>query len=89
MEIVTSWERKGIEIGRQEGHREGRQEGRQELHQEATEALRAILLDVLTTRFGQPSQSAIERVRDINVIEDLKSLIHSALTANSLHELDL
>ena len=31
MELMTSWERKGIEIGRQEGKQEGRQEGKEEL----------------------------------------------------------
>ena len=31
MELMTSWERKGIEIGRQEGIQEGKQEGKEEL----------------------------------------------------------
>ena len=81
VEIVTSWERKGIEIGRQEGRQEG--------HREAIEAMRAVLLDVLITRFGQPDPSATAHIRGINSVEDLKLLTHRALTAKSLHEFGL
>ena len=85
VEIVTSWERKGIEIGLHKGRLEGRQEG----HRETIEALQAVLLDVLTTRFGQPDQSTTDHIRTINSVEELKSLTHQALTANSLRDFGL
>ena len=86
VEYVTSWERRGIEKGRKEGLMEGRQEGRQE---GALEAFRAVLLDVLTSRFGAPGQALAKRVILIDSVDELRTLTHRALTANSLSELGL
>jgi predicted transposase YdaD len=89
VEIVTSWERKGIEKGLQEGLVKGRQEGRQEGRMEGLEAIRAVLLDVLTTRFGQLNESVTGRVRGIGSMEELRSLTHRALSAGSLNDVGL
>lgn len=72
MEIVTSWERKGMEKGRLDG---------------AIEALQAVLLDVLMSRFCVPEESINSRVRAIDSIDGLRNLTHKALTASSLQEL--
>ena len=98
VEIVTSWERKGMEIGRVEGRNEGRVEGRTEGRTEgrvegrtegALDAWRLALLDVLVSRFGTLENSISDRVRSLGSIDDLRALTHRALSANSLRELDL
>ncbi len=97
VEYVTSWERKGIEkgliAGRQEGLQEGRQEGiqtgRQEGLQAGTDALRSVLLDVLTARFGAVDESIASRIRNIESIDELRALAHRALTVKSPGELGL
>ena len=81
VEIVTSWERKGIEIGRLEGRQEGRLE--------ALDALRAVLLDVLTARFGPPSEPVTAQVHGIDSIDELRALARRALTASSLRDLGI
>jgi Putative transposase, YhgA-like len=70
VEIVTSWERKGIEKGRMEG----------------LDALRAVLLDIVAARFGDANESVASRIRRIDSIDELRALTHRALTANSLGE---
>jgi flagellar biosynthesis/type III secretory pathway protein FliH len=82
VEYVTSWERKGIQIGLEKGRQEGRQEG-------AVEALRSVLLDVLATRFGACGESVASRIRRIDSIDELRALTHRALTAGSLNDLGL
>ncbi len=93
MEYVTSWERKGIEkgliAGRQEGLQTGLQTGRQEGLQSGTDALRAVLLDVLTARFGAVDESIASRIRSIDSIDALRALAHRALTVKTPGELDL
>ena len=74
VEIVTSWERKGIETGMQKGR---------------LEELQTMLLDELVSRFGQPNQSMIEKVRSITSVSDLRQLTMRALRGGALPELGL
>jgi predicted transposase YdaD len=83
VEIVTSWERKGIEKGRAEGRVEGRVEGRAE----GLDALRAVLLDVLSVRFEPPVESVAKRIGQIDSLDDLRALTHRALSASSPGEI--
>ena len=85
MEIVTSWERKGIEKGRIEGLKEGRQEVREE----ALNALRAVFLNVVSVRFGISGDAIAAQVRRINSIDELQALTNRALTVKSFGELAL
>ena len=79
VEIVTSWEQRGIEKGLAQGIEIGRQAG--------VEALRAALLDVLGWRFGDLDESLAARLAAIDSVERLKALTHRALTAGSIQEL--
>ena len=67
MELMTSWERKGIEIGKQEGRQEGKQEGRQEGilegKQEGKEELLALQVQRL---FGPVSPEVSERINRLS-----------------------
>jgi len=74
MPYITSVER----IGRQEGRREGRQEGRQE-----GEA--AVLLRLITLKFGPPSESVRQRVQAADA-ETLLDWSERVLTAQRLDE---
>ena len=74
VEIVTSWERKGIEKGRLEG---------------AVEALQAVLLDVIVSRFDVEPESVAARVHGLTSVDDLRQLTHRALTVRTFLELDL
>jgi hypothetical protein len=78
VEYVTSWERKGIQIGLEKGRQEG-----------ALEALHAVLLDVLSARFGVSGQSLQGRIAQIDSVEELRALTHRALEAGSLEELGI
>ena len=90
VEYITSWEQrgieKGLEIGREKGREEGRQEGRQEGQMQA---LQAVLLDVLTWKFGNVDPSLASVVASISSIDRLKELTHQALTTPSLQDLGL
>jgi len=79
VEIVTSWEQRGIEKGLAQGIEIGRQAGQ-------VEALRAALIDVLGWRFGDLDESLIVRLAAINSVERLRALTHRALTAGSIQE---
>jgi flagellar biosynthesis/type III secretory pathway protein FliH len=79
VEIVTSWEQRGIEKGLAQGIEIGRQAG--------VEALRAALIDVLGWRFGDLDKSLTVRIAAIDSVERLRALTHQALTAGSIHEL--
>ena len=90
VEIVTSWERKGIEKGRLEGRTEGRTEGRVEGRREgAVEALQSVLLDVIVSRFGVEPESVAGRVHGLTSVDDLRRLTHRALTVRTFLELEL
>jgi flagellar biosynthesis/type III secretory pathway protein FliH len=62
MEIVTSWMREGIQIGRQEGKQEGKQE----------EAV-SIITRMLTRRFGSLTPQLHSQIQNLSVtqLEDL------------------
>ena len=93
MSIITSWEergiRKGIEQGLQKGIEQGLQKGLEKGLQHGAEALREILLDVLSSRFGQLDASTIARVQQIDSVDALKQLTHKALAARALEEVGL
>lgn len=76
VEIVTSWEQKGIEKGIEQGIQQGR-----------VEALREVLADILSSRFGPLSKEIAARMQKISTSEELRDLSHRALTAGSLREL--
>ena len=78
MPYITSVERIGRQEGRQEGWREGRQEGRQE-----GEA--AVLLRLITLKFGPPSESVRQRVQEADA-ETLLQWSERVLTAQGLDE---
>jgi hypothetical protein len=75
VEIVTSWEQRGIEKGIEIGRQAG------------VEALRATLIDVLGWRFGDLDESLTVRLAAIDSVERLRALTHRALTAGSIQEL--
>jgi hypothetical protein len=77
VEYVTSWERKGIEKGRIEGRIE------------VLDALRGVLLDVVTARFGLPAKSAVHRIQSIDSLDDLRALTRRALSVSTIDELGL
>src|SRR5271165_5973629 len=90
VEIVTSWEQRGIEKGLREGLAKGRQEGRQEGQLEGQlEAWCTVLVDLLTTKFGPPGEAVIAGIQGIGSIEDLRTLTHRAITADSFGDLGL
>ena len=82
MLYITSVER----IGRQEGRREGRQEGRREGRQEGRqEGEAAVLLRLITLKFGPPSEPVRQRVQAADA-ETLLQWSERVLTAQSLDE---
>jgi hypothetical protein len=90
-EYMTRWERrgmaKGLEQGVKRGLRQGRKQGRQ---LGAVEALRAVLLDLVSVRFGAAQASSLSnRLELIDSVDQLRALNHRALTAKSLAELGL
>ncbi|UZQ54820.1 Rpn family recombination-promoting nuclease/putative transposase [Trichothermofontia sichuanensis B231] len=80
-EIFQEGERKG----RQEGELKGRQQGRQEGRQEEAAAL---ILRILTHRFGDVPATVQTRVRQLTV-EQLEALVDAALTTPALSALVL
>jgi hypothetical protein len=92
VEIVTSWEQRGIEKGLAQGIEKGLAQGIEkgiEIGRQAgqVEALRAALIDVLGWRFGDLDESLTVRLAGIDSVERLKALTHQALTAGSIQEL--
>jgi hypothetical protein len=96
VEIVTSWEQRGIEKGLAQGIERGLAQGIErgiergiEIGRQAgqAEALRAALIDVLGWRFGDLDESLTVRLAAIDSVERLKALTHRALTAGSIQEL--
>jgi hypothetical protein len=87
VEIVTSWEQRGIERGLAQGIERGIERGIEIGRQAGVEALRAALIDVLGWRFGGPDESLTVRLAAIDSVERLKALTHQALTADSIREL--
>ena len=84
VEIVTSWEQRGIEKGLAQGIEKGIEIGRQAGQ---IEALRVALMDVLGWRFGDMDESLTVRLAAIDSVERLRALTHQALTAGSIQEL--
>ena len=84
MEIVTSWERKGMEKGFEIGMEQGIEIGMEQ----SIAALQSVVLDVLLSRFGILDASITSRVRALNSLEGLRNLTHKALTAGCLRELE-
>lgn len=68
--------------GRKEGRQEGRRQGRQE-------GVRALVLDLLETRFGSVSTQTRRRLEAIQSADELSRLARRLLTAGSLEELGL
>jgi flagellar biosynthesis/type III secretory pathway protein FliH len=98
MEIVTSWERRGIEKGFQQGILQGVEKGLQQgiergmkqgIEKGRIETLREVLLDLLTSRFGALDESVAAKIRETDSADQLRRLTHQALTATSLRELGL
>ena len=95
VEIVTSWERKGMEkgfeIGVEQGIERGIEQGIERGIEQGIEqgiaALQSVVLDVLVSRFGILDASLTSRVRALDSLEGLRNLTHKALTAGSLREL--
>jgi flagellar biosynthesis/type III secretory pathway protein FliH len=91
VEIVTSWEQRGIEKGLAQGIERGLAQGIErgiEIGRQAgVEALRAALIDVLSWRFGDLDESLTVRLAAIDSVERLKALTHQALTAGSIQDL--
>jgi hypothetical protein len=82
MEIVTSWEQRGIDKGIVLGRKEGELNG-------LLNGLRTSLLDLLTWKFG-PLQDAVHaKVSAIASVDQLRALTHQAFSAASLDELGL
>ncbi len=77
VEILTSWELRGIEKGRLEGRLEGML------------ALRTVLLKTLVRRFGPLEDWVGDRVAAIHSVDELESLIDRAYSVSSLQELGL
>ncbi|MBL8215467.1 MAG: Rpn family recombination-promoting nuclease/putative transposase [Bryobacterales bacterium] len=75
VEYITTWERKGRELGLAEGRQEGLQAG--------AAALRGVLLDVLASRFGKVDPAVRQKLERIDSLPKLQKLIHKALTAKS------
>jgi len=72
VEIVTSWERRGIEKGLKEGQLQGS---------------RDMLLEMLTFRFGPIDDRLSSHIRELNSPEQLRALARRALKITSLEEL--
>ncbi|MBL8211330.1 MAG: hypothetical protein JNK87_11490 [Bryobacterales bacterium] len=90
MDYVTSWERRGTCEGFVKGHAEGVEEGIEKgIEKGALQTLRDVLLDILTTRFGPLNAAVSDRIRSIESTKELRRLMHTALTVNSLQELSL
>jgi flagellar biosynthesis/type III secretory pathway protein FliH len=100
VEIVTSWEQRGIEKGLAQGIERGLAQGIErglaqgiergiEIGRQAgqVEALRAALIDFLGWRFGDLNESLTVRLAAIDSVERLRALTHRALTAGSIQEL--
>jgi len=89
VEYTTSWKEEGIALGRVKGREEGRVEDRVEGRQEGVEALRTVLLDILTTRFGKTPASISKRLRRIDSLDEFRALTHRALTAATLADVGI
>lgn len=76
-EYVTSWERRGMEIGRLEGRQEGRLAGRIETLQEQ-----------LAARFGDLSQGLQDRVAGCDDLDILKKMSELLINQAPLDDLD-
>ena len=100
MQIVTSWMREGIEIGRREGFQEGRQEGRQEDlvegHQEGLvegrqegqkQAAIAFVLRLLEYKFGPIAQEMCDRIERLP-FEQLEALGEALLKFEEPEDLE-
>jgi len=62
MEVLTSWEERGLKRGLQQGREEGREEGRQ---QEAV----AFVMRLLTRRFGSLPADRTEQIRSLSTAQ--------------------
>jgi predicted transposase YdaD len=89
MEYVTSWEERGIEKGLQMGLKRGREEGRQEGRLEACEAMRGVLLEILSRKFGSLPEESVSSIRMIDSVDELQRLVLLAVSADSLVQLKL
>ena len=81
--------REGLQEGRQEGRKEGRQEGHQEGLKEGVVAMRKLLLQQMTQRFGRLPVQVRRRVEEISSIAELSRVGKKLLSAESLRDLGL
>lgn len=86
LDIVTSWEQRGIEKGMAIGFERGRREG---IEEGWRETLRELLPDLLAARFGTSDESLGQRLAAIDSVDELKALIHRALKAPTLEDVGL
>ena len=100
--MVTVYEKRGIQKGRQEGRKElakiatvyekrgiqkGRQEGRQEgLLQGLQQDARESVLDNLQARFGKVPAQLAQRISKVDDLEKLRELRRKAATVGSIKE---
>jgi hypothetical protein len=86
VEILTSWERKGMQMGLEKGLKEGREEG---MHLGEIKACRATLADILEWKFGPLDESTLGRVATLDSVAELRELTRRALTATRLDDVGL
>ncbi len=79
MTYITSWERKGMEIGRQEGLLEGQLKGKLEGKLESA-------VDLLTQRLGPLSATTTKRLRRLP-LERVEALLATLLKLESQADL--
>ncbi|MBM3725592.1 MAG: flagellar assembly protein H [Acidobacteria bacterium] len=87
LNYVTSWEEKGIAIGRKEGLEAGRQEGRLEGRQEGLAALRETAVAVVSARFGEVPARLAKRIRALKSSEEIQDFVRRAVVAAKLSDL--
>jgi hypothetical protein len=81
VEIITSWEEKGLKKGVEQGVEQGVELGRAKL--------RKILCEMLESRFGPLEHSVAARINRIGSMDQLGDLVLRAGAAGSLRELGL
>jgi predicted transposase/invertase (TIGR01784 family) len=81
-QMITIYEKQGIQQGIQQGKQKGKQKGKQEGKQED-------LILLLEKKFGKLSAALRRKVRQIESTERLESLLLAVLDADSLEDLPL
>lgn len=86
-QIVTSWERRGMRIGKLEGKREGRQEGIQKGLQEGQQMAKAeTALRLANRKFGELPLGLQEQINQLGV-EQLNVVLDAVLDLTTLDQL--